>query len=442
MKIHLIAIGGAVMHNLALDLKANGHEVTGSDDQIFEPALSRLKEENLLPAYEGWNINSIHPKLDLVILGMHAKADNPELKKAQDLNIPIVSFPEFIAQQSKEKKRIVIAGSHGKTTTTAMVMHCLQFHKMEFDYLVGSILKGFKRMVKLSKAPIIIIEGDEYLSSALDPKPKFLHYKGDLNVITGIAWDHINVFKTYLDYVNQFNHFCESVNQTSEIFAHTSVIEEAYFKPQRNITPYSFFQYIDHTDFSEVIHKDKVYTMNVFGEFNFQNMKAASLVCEKIGISVEQFLQSMESFEGTAKRQEIVYKSEKLILIRDFAHSPSKVKATVKAVRQKYEDRNFVSVLELHTYSSLSEEFIPHYKNALDTCNSSLLFIDQKALEIKNKTIPNLLLLSTVFDKSQISHIPKELEAFLENSYHNKEKTVVLLMSSGNFGGADWMIKN
>jgi len=442
MKIHLIAIGGAVMHNLALDLKANGHEVSGSDDQIFEPALSRLKEENLLPIYEGWNINSIHSKLDLIILGMHAKADNPELKKAQQLNIPIVSFPEFISQQSEQKKKIVIAGSHGKTTTTAMVMHCLKFHKMEFDYLVGSILKGFSRMVKISKAPIIVIEGDEYLSSALDPRPKFLHYKGDINVITGIAWDHINVFKTYPEYVNQFNLFCESVNHTSEIFAHTSVIEESFFQPQRKVTPYSFFKYVDHSEFSEVLYMDNVYKMNIFGEFNFQNMKAASLVCEKIGISVQQFLESMENFEGTSKRQEIVFKSENLIIIRDFAHSPSKVKATVKAVRQKYKDRNFVSILELHTYSSLSEEFIPHYTNALDDCNSSLLFIDQKALEIKNKTIPNFNLLCAVFNKSEISHIPKELEAFLEKNYNNKEKTVVLLMSSGNFGGADWMIKN
>lgn len=442
MKIHLIAIGGAVMHNLALELKANGNDVTGSDDQIFEPALSRLKEENLLPKYEGWNADSIHSKLDLIILGMHAKADNPELKKAKELNLKIVSFPEFIAQQSEQKKRIVIAGSHGKTTTTAMVMHCLQYHKMEFDYLVGSILKGFKRMVKLSDAPIIVIEGDEYLSSAIDPRPKFLHYKGDLNVITGIAWDHINVFKTYLEYVNQFNSLCESVNKDSEIFAHSSVIEEPFFKPLRKVTSYTFFQYKDYAEYTEVLYKDNVYKMNIFGEFNFQNMKAASLICEKLGISVEQFLQSMESFEGTAKRQEIVFKSENLTIIRDFAHSPSKVKATVNAVRKKYENLNFVSVLELHTYSSLSEEFIHHYKNALNDCNSSMLFIDQKALEIKNKSLPSIQLLKSIFNTSIINHDPKVLEEYLKNSYNTKGNTVVLLMSSGNFGGAEWMLKN
>ena len=434
MRIHLIAIGGAVMHNLALELKYRGHSVSGSDDTIFSPAKERLEKAGLLPTNEGWFAGSITSDIDLVILGMHAKANNPELQKAQELGLEIQSFPEFIATHSANKTRIVIAGSHGKTTTTAMVMHSFRKHNIAFDYLVGSQLEGFERMVSLSDAPYIIIEGDEYLSSALDSRPKFMHYMAHSAVITGIAWDHINVFKTYPDYVKQFTNFTGSLAPDAKLSVHGSVASEKLFESKIPFEVYDAFDFSDSESESIVHYEGKEYPMKVFGAFNFENMKAAAFLCKEADIDTHSFLQSMTSFAGTGKRQEKILETENTLVMRDFAHSPSKVKAAVEAVRNKYSDRHFVCVMELHTYSSLNEEFIPHYKNALDVADASVVFIDKKALEIKERPFPSERLLEEVFPSSKICREVNEIQTFAQLQKTDK-KTVWLLMSSGNFGG-------
>jgi UDP-N-acetylmuramate: L-alanyl-gamma-D-glutamyl-meso-diaminopimelate ligase len=434
MRIHLIAIGGAVMHNLALELQFRGHHVSGSDDTIFSPAKERLQNAGLLPEKEGWFEDKLSKDIDLVILGMHAKANNPELLKAQALGLKIQSFPEFIASHAASKTRIVIAGSHGKTTTTAMVMHSLKQHQIRFDYLVGSQLEGFERMVCLSDAPYMIIEGDEYLSSALDSKPKFLHYKPHAAVITGVAWDHINVFKTYPEYVEQFNFFTGSLALDAKLFVHKSVADEPYFKSKIPFEQYDAFEFVDTESDSKVIADSHQYPMKVFGAFNFQNMKAASLLCKTIGIETQSFLNSMMSFGGTGKRQEKIFESESVIVMRDFAHSPSKVKAAVQAVRQKYAKRHFVCMLELHTYSSLNEDFIPHYQDALNCADAALVFVDKHALEIKEKLFPNEDLLHKTFPNAIIAKSIIDIQTFA-NEQKTKEPAVWMMMSSGNFAG-------
>lgn len=437
MRIHLIAIGGAVMHNLALELQYRGHIVSGSDDHIFSPARERLASAHLLPASEGWFPDKLSTDIDLVILGMHAKASNPELIKAQDLGLKISSFPAFIASQSENKKRVVIAGSHGKTTTTAMVMHCLKTMHIETDYLVGSQLAGFERMVKLTDAPIIVIEGDEYLSSAIDMYPKFLCYKPHAAVITGIAWDHINVFPTYQNYVTQFNLFTQNLAPGAKLFAHRSIQNEKYFDSAIDVQYYDAFSFEETAENSVIHYENKSYPMQVFGKFNFENMQAACNLCNYLEISTPDFLQSMTTFGGTAKRQEKVAESDNFLVLRDFAHSPSKVKAAVEAVCNKYKDYHCVCVLELHTFSSLNEAFIPFYQDSLIPSDSSAVYIDAKALVLKDKQFPPLELLSKTFPQSVICEHKMELEEFLKKSLHPSQKTVFLFMSSGNFGGVD-----
>lgn len=441
MRIHLIAIGGAVMHNLALELQHRGHSVSGSDDHIFSPAKERLANANLLPESEGWFPDKLSSDIDLVILGMHAKASNPELIKSQDLGLKISSFPAFIASQSENKKRIVIAGSHGKTTTTAMVMHCLKTMHIDADYLVGSQLAGFERMVKLTDASIIVIEGDEYLASAIDMYPKFLCYKPHVAVITGIAWDHINVFPTYQNYVNQFNLFTQNLAPGAKLFAHCSIQNEKYFDSAIEVHYYDAFDFEETAENSVIHYDNKSYPMQVFGKFNFENMQAACNLCNSLAISTPDFLQSMTTFGGTAKRQEKIAKTDTYLVLRDFAHSPSKVKAAVEAVSNKYQDYHCVCVLELHTFSSLNEAFIPFYQDVLKPADLSAVYIDAQALILKEKQFPQLELLSKTFPQSVICNQKLDLEAFLQNSIHTTKKTVYLFMSSGNFGGVD-LIQN
>jgi UDP-N-acetylmuramate: L-alanyl-gamma-D-glutamyl-meso-diaminopimelate ligase len=437
MRIHLIAIGGAVMHNLALELQHRGHIVSGSDDHIFSPAKERLAKAQLLPEYEGWFPDKLSTDIDLVILGMHAKASNPELIKAQELGLKISSFPAFIASQSENKKRVVIAGSHGKTTTTAMVMHCLKTMHIDTDYLVGSQLAGFERMVKLTDAPIIVIEGDEYLSSAIDMYPKFLCYKPHVAVITGIAWDHINVFPTYQNYVSQFSLFTQNLAPDAKLFAHRSIQNEKYFDSAVDVQYYDAFAFEETAENSVIHYENKSYPMQVFGKFNFENMKAACNLCNYLEISTTDFLQSMTTFGGTAKRQEKIVESDTFLVLRDFAHSPSKVKAAVEAVCNKYKDYHCVCVLELHTFSSLNEAFIPFYQDSLKPADSSAVYIDAQALILKDKQFPPLELLSKTFPQSVICKHKLELEEFIKKSLHASQKTVFLFMSSGNFGGVD-----
>ncbi len=442
---HFIAIGGAVMHQLALHLKNEGHTISGSDDAIFDPAKSNLIHYGLMPDKEGWFPERIHQDIDAVILGMHAKADNPELLRAQELGLKIYSFPEFVFEQSKTKTRVAIAGSHGKTSITAMIMHVLFTQQQNFDYLVGAQLAGFDFMVKTSKdADSIILEADEYLTSPLDLRSKFLHYHPHIAVISGIAWDHINVFPTFEEYLETFRKFIRSIqpdgcliyNAQDEVLVR---LVEA-LQPSIQLIPYFPFEFKVEDDESVLQFDAKVYPVNVFGSHNFSNLKAAFEVCKQLGLSEEQILQSFQTFEGAAKRLEKVRedKSKKFTVFRDFAHAPSKVKATVKAVRERYANRHITAVFELHTYSSLQDNFIEYYAHSLDEADTKILFLDEQALKIKNKQDLDAEWLKKQFADDTIIVMRNQADLWNVIKQQPDKNAVVLLMSSGNLGGLDW----
>ncbi len=441
MKIHLIAVGGSAMHNLAIALHQSGHEVFGSDDEIFDPAKSRLEKYNLLPENNGWSPEHIHEGLDLIILGMHAKADNPELAKAKLLGLTIQSYPEFIYEQSKNKKRIVIAGSHGKTTTTSMIMHVLKKNKIEFDYLVGAQIEGFDVMVRLSDAPLIIIEGDEYLSSSIDLQPKFLHYKPHIAVLTGIAWDHINVFPNFKMYVHQFELFLNSMspgsiliyyNQDEEIL---DLLKHDY--EHLILKPYSVDAHTVNAQFDEMRIDNSVYSFRFFGKHNMENMLAAWHVCSELGLSSEVFFESMQSFEGASRRLQTYIDQDNLAVLFDFAHSPSKVAASTSAVAQRFNQLNLVAVLELHTFSSLNIDFINGYAGSLDFAKEVIIFYDRHTLEMKRMPPLDMkqVLKAIAHPNVQIIDDKMVLEKWLNNK--KWEGTCMLFMSSGNYLGLD-----
>ncbi|HOU47144.1 MAG TPA: Mur ligase family protein [Chitinophagales bacterium] len=439
---HFIAIGGAVMHQLASHLKNQGNKVTGSDDAIFEPAKSNLEKLGLLPEKEGWFPEKITKNIDAVILGMHAKSDNPELIKAQELGVKIYSFPEFVYEQCKNKTRIAVAGSHGKTSITSMIMHLLKENNKIFDYLVGAKLDGFDFMVKTSEtAPLMVIEADEYLTSPLDLRSKFLHYHPQIAIISGIAWDHINVFPTLEEYLETFRKFIKSIEPNGYLIYNNDDEELVKMvnelKPNLHLIPYQPFDFKVEGEDNFLLYKDSAYPLNVFGSHNFANLKSAFEVGKILGLSEQDILQSFTSFRGAAKRLEMVKenKERKITLFRDFAHAPSKLKATVKAVRERYASRKIIAVFELHTYSSLQENFIEHYANSLDAADVKILFLDENALKIKNKQDLDAHWLIEQFADDTIS-VYKHVEALRDKI--NKELTdncVVLLMSSGSFAG-------
>ncbi len=447
MNYHFIAIGGAVMHNLALELHALGHSVTGSDDEIFEPAKSRLQQQGLLPETNGWFPEKITQTIDAVVLGMHAKADNPELIKAQELQLPIYSFPEFIYQHAKHKKRIVIAGSHGKTTSTGMLMHVLKQNNIDFDYLVGSIIPGYDRMVRISDAPYIVIEGDEYLTSPLDLRPKFIHYKANATMITGIAWDHVNVFPQESLYQDQFRLLIESMdseNPTVVWFEGDADLKGIIEKqPEVNAVPYS-----------EPIYKPQQYgvlltadtngnpthvTLPFFGKHNLQNAAGVVKLAKWVGIEEINAWQALSTFPGTAKRMEIIHQSESLTVIRDFAHAPSKVAATVNAVREQYPDSQFIAVFEVHTFSSLNPEFMSRYNQTLQPSNQAFILFDPHVFALKKMPIPSADEIELRFGIGQAISSPYALQELVLNALNNptSKHQVLLLMSSGNLGGMD-----
>lgn len=436
LKLHFIAIGGKVMHNLALAMSDMWHIVTGSDDEIYEPSLSRLDAAGILPDKMGWDENRITDDLDYVILGMHAKADNPELLRAQELGLKIMSFPEFVYEQSKDKKRIVVAGSHGKTTTSAMITHALQENGKEFDYVVGAQLPGFDRMVKLTDAPIIVIEGDEYLSSAIDRRPKMLLYKATSAIITGIAWDHINVFPTYEGYVDQFRLFLKDLPADGKVFyfegdsSLRKLMEEKGSKAK--CIPYSE---VEIEEDRTVVLGSKAFEMQLIGSHNYQNMKAAQRVCNDLGLSGKQFFKAMSTFVGANKRLEFIKNKKDRAVLIDYAHAPSKVEATVKAVKEHWPKRTLIAALELHTFSSLNKEFIPHYRHVFDPADIAIIFYSPHTLKMKN--MPDI---SYEWLEQQIAH-PK-LKIFTEKAEFvkylsgvNYKNTNLLMMSSGTFDG-------
>jgi len=438
MRIHLISIGGAVMHNIALELKRNGHTVSGSDDEIFEPSKGRLSAAGLLPAKMGWDENNITPDIDRIILGMHARIDNPELVKAQKMGLKIQSFPEFVFEQCQDKKRVVVAGSHGKTSTTAMIMHVLMERNMAFDYLVGSQLDGFELMVKLSDAPIVILEGDEYLSSPIDRRSKFMWYEPDVAIITGVAWDHINVFPTWEGYCEQFQLFVETIKNEGSLiyYQNDDVLQKIASKvSMKHIIPYESLTHTVDQSVVTVTDGGITYEMSVFGKHNLENMNAAIIACEQLGISRSDSLGALQYFTGTAKRLEKVYDQDDKVIFRDFAHSPSKVQATVEAVKATYADYHVVAVLELHTFSSLNQEFLPLYKNTMDAADIAYVHFNAHVFEMKKMAVLSADQVQNEFGNVTVEANIDDLWRQLKNL--SKPKTVFLMMSSGNFGGKD-----
>lgn len=445
MKVHFIAIGGSVMHNLAIALHRMGHEVSGSDDQIYDPASTKLSAIGILPAELGWFPDRIHAGLDAVILGMHAKADNPELMRAQDLGIRVYSFPEFIHAQSLHKQRVVIAGSHGKTTITAMVMHVLKQLGRKFDYLVGAQLEGFDTMVRLSKdAPIIILEGDEYLASALDRRPKFALYKPHVVAISGIAWDHMNVFPTEAIYQATFEGLVRDLPKAGilvyneEDKAVKQVVRQFARDEEHYLHPYTTPDYRIVDWKYEVKIKGHRATLEVIGKHNMANVAAAAEVCKQFGIETEIFLQHIATFKGAAKRLELIHGDTQNRVYRDFAHAPSKVKATVEAVKELYTKQHVVAVLELHTFSSLNKQFLSQYKRSLRAVKQKVVYVDAQTLAQKGYPAISLKELQDAFDEPQLEYAttPQELQAIVRR-LRQPNGNVVLLMSSGNFGGLD-----
>ncbi len=439
--IHLIAMGGSVMHALAIALKQQGFNVTGSDDQYFNPAKSTLENAGF-NTKAGWDSDAISDTIDLVVLGMHAQLNNPELLKAQELKLPIYSFPEFIYQQSKNKQRIVVGGSHGKTTITAMMMHVLKFYHKKFDFVVGADVIGFDNRVKLSDAPIIIIEGDEYLSSRIDPTPKFLRYQHHIGVISGIAWDHINVFKTEDDYDEQFRKFVVSTpkagslvyNEEDKKAKELGVIEGLDI----NYLPFNTLEHSIKNGITYLKTSQGEVKIKVFGKHNISNMAAAKEVLARLSINEDAFFEAIQSFELPSLRLDVLIKKNNFTAYRDYAHAPSKVKATTEAVKAQDNSKSLTGVLELHTYSSLNKNFLPHYNKTLDKCETAIVFIDPKAIAIKNLEPITNTDIETAFGKPGLIIVNSSKELKSELVKLNQENTNLLLMSSGNFGGLDF----
>lgn len=439
MKVHLIAIGGSAMHNVALALHDKGFEVTGSDDQIFEPSKSRLKAKGLLPQKEGWDSAHIHKDLDAVILGMHAKKDNPELLKAQELGIPIYSYPEYVYEQSKHKKRVVIGGSHGKTSITSMVLHVLIKAGKNPDYLVGAQLEGFENMVKLTQeADCIILEGDEYLSSPLDLTPKFHWYKPHVAVLSGIAWDHVNVFPTFENYLKQFEIFRDTLQKEGLLFyfegdAHLQNICEGH----KACMPYQAHPSEIVEGKTYLITDNQKYPVQIFGAHNLQNLSAALEICKALNLSTKDFYTHIQSFKGAAKRLERIAGNNNGICFKDFAHSPSKLKATTTAVKNQYPQKKLVACMELHTFSSLTPSFLKEYKGSMDAADVAIVFYSPKA--VAHKKLPALSPedVLNAFDREDLkvytdsSGLSRDLKA------KKWEDSNLLIMTSGNFEGLD-----
>lgn len=430
------------MHNLALTLNEKGDTITGSDDDIFEPSRSRLAEKDLLPEAFGWFPEKITKDLDAVILGMHAKADNPELLKAQDLGLNIYSYPEFLYEHSKNKTRVVIGGSHGKTTITSMILHVLDYHDFPVDYMVGAQLEGFDRMVHLTDDnEFMIIEGDEYLSSPIDRRPKFHLYRANIALLSGIAWDHMNVFPTFENYVLQFKIFIDTM-VPGGILVYNEEDEEVkkIVKKTENTIKKEPYRTPDYAIENGVVMLDSdegKIPLQVFGKHNLQNLAGAKLVCQSIGIGEEEFYEAISTFKGASKRLEKLAEGKSSIIFKDFAHSPSKVKATTNAVKEQFGDKKVLACLELHTYSSLNADFLNLYQNALEAADEAVVFYSPHAVEIKKLKPISKEQIATAFKRDDliIYTDPIAFKDFLFS--RDLTNTALLFMSSGNYGGLD-----
>jgi UDP-N-acetylmuramate: L-alanyl-gamma-D-glutamyl-meso-diaminopimelate ligase len=445
MKVHFIAIGGSAMHNLALAMHKKGYTVSGSDDEIAEPSLGRLKSAGILPTAIGWFPEKISSDLDAIILGMHAREDNPELIEAKKLGLNVFSYPEYIYEQTKHKTRVVIGGSHGKTTITAMILHVLHFHKIDCDYMVGAQLKGFDTMVKLSaEASIAVIEGDEYLSSPIDRRPKFHLYHPNIALLSGIAWDHINVFPTFENYVQQFKIFIDLITPNGA-FIYCDEDQEVNrlsdtARPDISKLPYHVPAHITQNGITFLITEDgSLVPIKVFGKHNLMNLNGARLVCNQLGINNHQFYEAIQSFEGAAKRLEVVFQNSNSVFFKDFAHSPSKLKATTAAVKEQFPDRKLLACMELHTFSSLNENFLQEYKDAMISADEAVVYFNPHTIAHKKlKEITKEQILHAFGNGKNLkvyTDINQLKQDLLQTDTNNKN---ILMMSSGTFDGLDF----
>ncbi|MDN6279458.1 MAG: Mur ligase domain-containing protein [Psychroflexus sp.] len=443
MRLHFIAIGGSAMHSLAIALQEKGDQISGSDDEIFDPSRSTLEAHQLLPDKYGWFPEKITPDIDAVILGMHAKADNPELIKAKELRLKIFSYPEFLYEHSKEKTRVVIGGSHGKTSITAMILHVLHYHQRDVDYMLGAQIDNFENSVHLTtNNDFILLEGDEYLSSALDPRPKFHLYQPNIALLSGIAWDHINVFPTFENYLKQFELFLESMTNGSTLVYNAEdenvaqLVKEAT-KPTRK-HPYGTpeFSIVDGETYIETPEGDLA--LEIFGKHNLQNLAGAKWICQHMGIDEDDFYEAIASFKGASKRLELMHRSAEVVVYKDYAHSPSKVQATTEAVKKQYPNRNLIACLELHTYSSLNSEFLDEYNATLDAADEAIVFFSPKAVEIKRLALLSKEAILAKFQREDLKVFTsaEDLKTYLNTRQYNQD--VLLMMSSGHYGGFDF----
>ncbi|MDQ1097242.1 MULTISPECIES: UDP-N-acetylmuramate--L-alanine ligase [Chryseobacterium] len=442
MRTHFIAIGGSAMHNLAIALKDKGYQVTGSDDIIFEPSMSRLQQKGILPEEMGWFPEKITPDIDAVILGMHAHQDNPELARAKELGLKIYSYPEFLYEQSKDKTRVVIAGSHGKTTITSMILHVLNFHQKDVDFMVGAQLEGFDCMVKITKDnDFMVLEGDEYLSSPIDLRSKFLLYQPNIALMSGIAWDHINVFTTFDDYIEQFRKFVATITPGGVLVYNEEDPEVVKVVDQAE----NYFRKIPYHTPEYEISNGKVFLkteigdipLSVFGAHNLLNMEGARLICRQLGVMDEDFYEAIMSFKGASKRLEKVERSDNGILYKDFAHAPSKVKAAVKAFTEQFKKEKTYGFLELHTYSSLNPAFLEQYDHAMDGLDEAVVFYSEDALKIKRMEPISPELIREKFKNESLKVFTRAEDLHAYWNTLDKTQGVYLMMSSGNFGGLD-----
>lgn len=443
MRTHFIAIGGAAMHNLALALHNKGYKVTGSDDAIFEPSKSRLEKKGLMPQELGWFPEKITTDIDSIILGMHAKEDNPELLKAQQLGLKIYSYPEFLYEQSKNKTRVVIGGSHGKTTITSMILHVMHYNNIEVDYMVGAQLEGFDTMVHLTEEnDFIVLEGDEYLSSPMDRRPKFHLYQPNIALISGIAWDHINVFPTYENYVEQFEIFIKKITNGgilvyNEDDPEVKRVAEAATNPIRKL-PYHTPKYTVEDGITLLETPEGAMPIEVFGAHNLNNLAGAKWICQNMGVDEADFYQAIATFKGASKRLEKIAEGKGKVAYKDFAHSPSKVAATTQAVKSQYPNRTLIACLELHTYSSLNAEFLKEYQGSLNAADVAVVFYSPDAVKIKQLEEVTYDQIAKAFHREDLIIFtnPKDFKDYLFNL--NFDNSALLLMSSGNYGGLNF----
>lgn len=441
-KIHFIAIGGSVMHNLAITLKQLGYEVSGSDDKIYDPSKSRLKKHNLLPKNLGWFPELIDKEIDFIVLGMHAKKDNPELLKALDLDCKIYSYPELIFEFSKSKTRITIGGSHGKTTVSSMILHVLNFYDIKVDYLLGAQIEGFENMVHISDDnDFILIEGDEYLSSPIDNTPKFHKYNSNIAVITGIAWDHINVFPTFENYISQFEKFIETITDGGVLVFNEldKLVLDTVNKSDKTIRKIGYgkpdFEIVDEVTYIKTSEGNV--PLKVFGDHNLSNLSAAKQICALMGVFDDEFFAAIASFKGASKRLETIYRDKNKIIIKDFAHSPSKLKATIDAVKNQFSNKNIIAVYELHTFSSFNQKFIKEYLNSMLSANMKIVYYDNEVLKKRGEFNINEKTIKDSFGSDDLIVISKKsvLEEIMLKT--NLDNSVLLMMSSGNFSSID-----